>query len=60
MAGGQMTPEQALKLMEQVCADFRGTLQDHMALQQALGVLREAIRRADAEPGAPPPAEDGE
>jgi hypothetical protein len=36
-----MTKEQALKIIEAVCAKFVGTLQDHMQVQEALKVIKE-------------------
>lgn len=36
-----MTKDEALKVIEQVCAQFRGTLQDHQAIQQALMVIKD-------------------
>lgn len=33
-----MKKDEAIKIIEQVCADFRGTLKDHQAIQQALKV----------------------
>ena len=35
-----MTPNQAFDLLTQVCSAFRGTLQEHQALQKALEVLK--------------------
>ena len=37
-----MTPADALNLIDQVCARFTGTREDHVNLQQAIAVLREA------------------
>lgn len=34
-----MKLEEALNLIKSVCANFRGTLQDHQALQQAIQVI---------------------
>lgn len=39
----EMTTEQALGLVTSVCAQYRGTLQEHQAIQQAITVLREAV-----------------
>lgn len=36
-----MTKDEALKVIEQVCAQFRGTLQDHQTIQQALMVIKD-------------------
>jgi len=35
-----MTPEQALGLLKQVCSVYKGTLEEHKALQQALETLK--------------------
>ena len=37
-----MTTEAALNLIDQVCARFTGTREDHVNLQTAIAVLREA------------------
>jgi hypothetical protein len=34
-----MQLEEALNLLKQVCASYRGTLQDHQSLQQALNIV---------------------
>lgn len=34
-----MKLEEALNLIKNVCANFRGTLQDHQALQQAIQIV---------------------
>jgi len=34
-----MTKQEAIQLLKQVCAVFRGTLQDHQQLQEALKVI---------------------
>ena len=34
-----MTKDQAIKLLSQVCAAFKGTLEDHQMLQEALGAV---------------------
>jgi hypothetical protein len=35
-----MTKEQAVQLLTQVCAIYKGTLEEHTALQQALEVVK--------------------
>lgn len=35
-----MQKEEAIKIIEQVCAQFRGTLQDHQVIQTALAVIK--------------------
>jgi len=34
-----MDKEQAMNLLQQVCAQYRGTLEEHNALQEALRVV---------------------
>lgn len=34
-----MTKQQAIDLITQVCVNYRGTLQEHQALQEALKVI---------------------
>jgi hypothetical protein len=49
-----MKIEDALEIVRQACAAFRGTLKDHQVLQQALQVLRENLADKLAQPqGAP-------
>jgi len=36
-----MTKEEAIQLLRQVCAIYRGTLSEHNSLQQALKVVEE-------------------
>jgi len=38
--GMKMTKEEATKLLEQVCAIYRGTLEEHKQLQTALEVIK--------------------
>jgi phosphoribosyl 1,2-cyclic phosphodiesterase len=35
-----MTKEQAINLLSQVCSIYRGTLEEHKALQEALEVIK--------------------
>lgn len=39
----QMTPKEALQLLAQVAAMYKGNLQEHTALQEALKVLNETL-----------------
>lgn len=34
-----MTKEEAYKIVENICANFRGTRQEHQLIQQALAIL---------------------
>lgn len=38
-----MKLDEALTLIKQICANYRGTLQDHQALQQALQVIEKEL-----------------
>ena len=42
-----MTIEQALELLKKIGADFRGSLADHQAIQQALQVVEKECSRID-------------
>lgn len=35
----EMTKDEAINLLKQVCEQFRGTLAEHVALQQALATV---------------------
>lgn len=48
-----MNKNEALKLLTQVCAMYRGTLQEHEALQEALKAVREMEQVAEAKPAEP-------
>lgn len=39
-----MKLEEALNLLKSVCANFRGTLQDHQALQEALQLVEDKCK----------------
>jgi hypothetical protein len=39
-----MKTEDAIKIMEQIAAKTVGTLADHQAIQQALQVIKEALK----------------
>lgn len=39
-----MKLEEALNLLRQVCSGFRGTLQEHQALQAALQVVEDKLK----------------
>lgn len=43
----QLSLEQALKNLEDLAAAYRGTLQEHAALQESLKIVREAIKKAE-------------
>lgn len=38
-----MTKEQAIELLTQVCSLYKGTLKEHQALQEALGVVSKLV-----------------
>ena len=38
-----MDAKQALRIVNQVCSEFRGTRQDHELLKQAIQVLESAL-----------------
>jgi hypothetical protein len=40
-----MKVEEAISLLEQVCKVYRGTLEEHTALQAALKTVRESVRK---------------
>jgi hypothetical protein len=50
-----MTPQEALQIVAQACAEFRGTLKDHQMIQQALEVLAKTLA---TEPQTNPPPSD--
>jgi len=37
-----MTPEQALQNLAQACRSFKGTWEEHMALQESLSILHKS------------------
>lgn len=41
--GNTINKEQAMKLIEQVCAQFQGNLQAHQNIQTALNVVKAAL-----------------
>jgi len=43
-----MEIEEALKIVAQVCAEFRGTLKDHTALQNAIQELTKGVNSLKA------------
>lgn len=45
---GLMKTDEALKLLAQVAAQYRGTLEDHQNLQLALQTLAEAVNQQKA------------
>lgn len=42
-----MNIEQALQIIEQVCASHRGTRQDHVMIQQALETIKAAVTKKE-------------
>lgn len=42
-----MNPQEALNLLNQVATIYKGTLQEHQSLQEAVKVLKEAIEPTD-------------
>jgi hypothetical protein len=45
-----MDKQQAWNLMTQVCANYRGTIEEHKALQQALEVLKPEVKKDEVKP----------
>lgn len=43
MNPNEMNPTQALELLAQAAIQFRGTLQEHQSLQEAVRVLNEVV-----------------
>lgn len=39
----QMTPQDALQIVDQACATFTGNRQDHTTLLEAIKVLKEVV-----------------
>ena len=39
-----MNVDEALKLLDQVCSQFQGTRQDHVAIQQAMEVVKKEVK----------------
>lgn len=48
-----MTIEQAMAIVAQVCADFKGTLRDHQNIQQALQTVQDALDASKGTQRAP-------
>ena len=46
-----MTKQQALELLQRVCAIYRGTLEEHQQLQTALQTIKEYITVAELQVG---------
>lgn len=42
-----MKTDQALELLSQLAAQYKGTLEEHNALQTALNVIKEALGQKD-------------
>lgn len=49
-----MNIQEALSNLDQVCAEFKGTRIDHMALQQSMRVVTDASKPAPALEGSEP------
>ena len=45
-----MTIEEAMKTLDQVCAGYQGTRQEHVTLQQAMQAVAEALKPVAPEP----------
>ena len=39
-----MNVDEALKLLDQVCSQYQGTRQDHVAIQQAMEVVKKEVK----------------
>ena len=55
-----ITPEQAINLVDQVCANFTGTRADHIKINAALECLRGLVASANAKSEAAPAPTPGE
>lgn len=42
-----MTKEQALQLIDTVCADYRGTRRDHQALIEAITLIKKLLEEKE-------------
>jgi hypothetical protein len=49
-----MSESEAISIIEKVCADFRGTLMDHKAIQEAVVLIKRKLEAANT-PAAPSP-----
>lgn len=61
MESNTMAVGQAMAIVAQICADFRGTLKEHRTIQQALEVIEQALQQdgqplVELQPPAPAPA----
>ena len=50
-----MDPHAALNILNQATAQFRGTREEHIMVQQALEVLKNLVNHAQEEPPTPTP-----
>lgn len=41
-----ITPEQAIEILAQIAAQFRGTLAEHNTIQEAISVIKQAVRNS--------------
>ena len=39
-----MEIKEAINVVEQVCANYRGTLQEHQHIQKALSIIKEEVK----------------
>ena len=44
-----MDIQESINLLDQVCQNYRGTRQEHVALQQAMQTVRELAQQSQAE-----------
>ena len=54
-----MTPEQAINLLEAAAKTYKGTLEDHVNLQNAVKLLRDTIKETDNGKSPDSQAKDG-
>lgn len=54
-----MKLEQAMAIVAQVCAEFKGTLREHQSIQQALQVVQDALDKSETPQDAPQQAQSG-
>ena len=47
--GNTMTKEQAIELIEKVCAQFQGNLEAHKSIQTALNVIKKELESKEEE-----------
>lgn len=47
-----MSKDDAIKVISEVCAQFKGTLADHNAIQNALKIMVEVVKKSKEEENA--------